>query len=96
MRWLADNQAVWEEYWAPDPEAPDVSVSVYLTRMARDGEWGDHHTLQAICWEFGVHIKVMKMMAGGMGFLLVGDPGPNVRVILLSLEHNHYENCIKG
>ena len=35
-------------------------------------------------------------MAGGMGFLPLGDPGPNVRVILLPLEDNHYENCIKG
>ena len=71
-------------------------MSDYLTRMARDGEWGDHHTLQAIGWEFEVHIKVMKMLAGGMGFLPVGNLGPNVTVILLSLEHSHCENCIKG
>ena len=33
-----NNQALWGEYWAPDPEAPDASVSDYLTRRARDDE----------------------------------------------------------
>jgi hypothetical protein len=57
---LRDNPDRYRQFVHSEPYAD------YLIRLEREGEWGDHLTLQAACDAFEVQINVFTDQPGGM------------------------------
>ncbi|WWC65499.1 uncharacterized protein I303_108117 [Kwoniella dejecticola CBS 10117] len=78
-----------------DPPGEDLAARTdrYLDKMAQNGTWGDHLTIQALCSAYKIGIAVLgKMADGNFTWMRTGSAADGKGYIALSLVDEHYEN----
>ncbi|RXK34629.1 hypothetical protein M231_08115 [Tremella mesenterica] len=65
----------------------------WLKDMGKQGVYGNHPILQALCQVYDVTVDVLKETDTGMEWMTVGEGSQRVK---LFLSHEHYENLISG
>lgn len=72
-----------------------ITVHAYLREMGKDGVWGDHLMLLALCKAYEVKVVVIKRMEdGSWSWNYVEDREVGNDYIPLHLDHEHYENIV--
>ncbi|WWC67416.1 uncharacterized protein I206_101324 [Kwoniella pini CBS 10737] len=96
VNYMRDHQEDYErfvEIGKDDPPGEDLAARFnrYLDNMAKDGTWGDHLTIKALCSVLNIAIAVLgKMSDGTFSWMRTGSDPKGY--IALSLVSEHYEN----
>ena len=98
MRQLALERERYQDFCVMDDASVDADFDGFVQRMAKDGEWGDHVTLQAAADVYGVYVCLVTSYEG-RGILRVEPSAApaNPRTIWIAFwAEVHYSSIMPG
>lgn len=94
VAWMRQHAADFEGFVAPEDSTQPLYFNHYLQAMARNGEYGDHLTLTALCAAYDAHVLVLKYEDGKWSSNDVGQRQGAKYIFCLYLSGDHYENLL--
>ncbi|RXK38963.1 hypothetical protein M231_03808 [Tremella mesenterica] len=82
-----------KEFFEPFVADYNGGFEGWVKDMGKQGVYGNHPILQALCQVYDVTVDVLKETDTGMEWMTVGEGSQRVK---LFLSHEHYENLISG